>query len=184
MVWPLIKFKLSVLLIKNIPKPISINKTKSFYITQQTFINGQPLTLAQATLPKLKKALTILRPLYLKHKSQTKPYKTIIHGDLTHHNLIKSGPTLSLIDFDRHGFAFPEFDPLLFKVYKATYATQKPTYSKLFHNINQLLKSSDMPKEIKTLYLIVPQFKSNWNQASSIKKAFLQRMLTLSKQNL
>ena len=106
--------------------------------------------------------------------------KTLIHGDLTFRNILKTNDGLFFIDFDRSEITFPEFDFYLFYTDFLTHQSSDVTYKKFFDNIFKLVNYQlPMEKEIE-FYRLFSCFKKNKPIETALRYLFLYRSLVLT----
>lgn len=85
------------------PKPLSFYQFGPFILTSETYIAGRPLTPQEASGEYFNLIMSTIAPLYQKTK--------LIHGDLTHRNiLLDAHSKIYFIDGDRSQAGPPEFD--------------------------------------------------------------------------
>lgn len=123
------------------PKPLSFHQFGPLIITSETFIAGRPLTPQEASGEYFKLIMATIAPLYQKTK--------LIHGDLTHRNiLLDAHSKIYFIDGDGGpayaGQASPEFDRWLLQADARAHLGGHTSHRKF---IQQLLNSplSDSP---------------------------------------
>lgn len=139
--------QLSLSALPEIIKSLSIHYQKTHreisilqYIKQSNkFIenNNPPLSYWSDLYRSLNQILSI----YTQNNSKLKINTSLIHGDLTHHNIIQTQYNYCLIDFERSRQSFPEFDIMMYWVYYSTYQNRKPTYHDLFREVSKLLSN-------------------------------------------
>lgn len=109
-------------------------------------------------------------------------YKTVIHGDLTYRNILKSNDSITYVDFDRSEISYPEFDFYLFCVDLETHRDGQSTYELLFNNIFKLINGKLALIDEIDYYEILPDFDVNKVFMKEMKLLFLYRTLVLTLQ--
>jgi len=109
---------------------------------------------------------------------EIKSVLTIIHGDLTFRNILKSN-NIAFIDFDRSDLNYPEYDYFLFIVDLYTYKQHhKPTYINFFDNLLMFtINDNILSNEIDKFYEINNKFFENKKILRIIKFFLLYRTL-------
>ena len=117
----------------------------------------------------------------LADKREIKSVLTIIHGDLTYRNILKSN-NIAFIDFDRSDLNYPEYDYFLFNIDLYTYKQfNKPTYSQFFDNLLMFtLNDNFMSREIEDFYQLNNKFLDNKKIIHIIKYLLLYRTLVFT----
>lgn len=115
------------------PKPLAIYQFGPFILTSETFIAGRSLTAQEALGSHLDQIIATIAPLY----KQTK----LIHGDLTHRNILLTSQGLYFIDGDRSEIDSAEFDHWLLLADAAAHR-DGPTSHRAF--IRQLLHNKPL----------------------------------------
>ncbi|MGA1980087.1 MAG: phosphotransferase [Sedimentisphaerales bacterium] len=108
--------------------------------------------------------------------------KTLIHGDLTSRNILKSNGNITYVDFDRSEISYPEIDFYLFCVDLETHRDGQSTYELLFNNIFKLMDGRLTLIDEIDYYKIFPDFGANKSLIKEIKLLFLYRTLVLTLQ--
>lgn len=123
-----------------------------------------------------------IRKLIHNNRSDSQICKTVIHGDLTYRNILKSNDSILYVDFDRSEVSYPEFDFYLFCVDLETHRGGLSTYELLFNNIFKLIEGKLALIDEIDYYKIFPDFSANKMLMKEMKLLFLYRTLVLTLQ--
>ena len=123
-----------------------------------------------------------IRELIHSNSSDSQICKTVIHGDLTYRNVLKSNDSTMYVDFDRSEISYPEFDFYLFCVDLETHRVGPSTYELLFDNIFRLIDGKLALIDEVDYYKMFPDFGENKVFMQEMKLLFLYRTLVLTLQ--
>lgn len=112
-----------------------------------------------------------------------KAVNALIHGDLTHRNILLHNGQITLCDFCRSEITFPEFDIYLFAIDKITYSNKPINYITFFDNIIKFIIDEIRIPELEMFYNLNDEFKINKEIEKVLRYLFLYRMATLTLQN-
>ena len=115
---------------------------------------------------------------------QVRLFRTLIHGDLTHDNLLLNGmDSISFLDFGRSTISYPEIDLLTFNAYYLTHASNPVNYHQLFKHL-----SSPINRQARIwlnyLYQRCPPAKINARHLQFIQSILVYRLFVLTLTNL
>jgi hypothetical protein len=125
---------------------------------------------------------TKIRNILANNHSDKQVCKTLIHGDLTYRNVLKTDGKTMYVDFDRSEISYPEYDFYLFITDLRTHKSETPSYELLFNNIFGLIDDESALSNEIVYYDVLPDFEGNRAFAREIKLLFLYRTLILTLQ--
>lgn len=164
------------------PQPISTQQIGPLVVTSESYLVGQPLKPHEITSEMVATILRALTPLYGRYgKEQPGAYITLIHGDLTHRNILSGPAGLSFLDGDRSEMAPPEFDVWLLvadaMLHRSTHASHRLFLRQVWHS-----RPTDVPYRdmVQKLYEAVPAAAVNEALWETLWSTFVARCLVHS----
>lgn len=168
------------------PAPRQLRTLGPLVISSESYVTGRPLTPQEITSDRVDSILTHLAPMYRKwlRIEGEAGSTTLIHGDLTHRNVLVAGGALHFIDGDRSGVSFPEFDVWLLLADSLVHAKGGVSHREF---IQLLMKSSPEvdPYRRATLKLYegVPEMAGNRLLWPRLWSQFLVRCISHSRRD-
>lgn len=165
-----------------VPKPLQLRQVGPVVVASESYVAGLPLVVSDITEEGVALILAALGPLYGTFgRVEHGRYVSLIHGDLTHRNILQTAAGFAFIDGDRSTLAPPEFDVWLLLADAAIHRAGAATHRTF---IAQLLRHRPDDEPYRTaarqLYALLPAAAGNEALWSALWTQFVARCLAHS----
>lgn len=154
------------------PKPRTLRQYGPLVVSSESYVPGKPLAPHDITLEKVGDILAALAPLYR---------LSIIHGDLTHRNILSGSDGFYFIDGDRSEVAPPEFDVWLLLADSIAHSNGRGSHAEFIQQVWRTSPNETPYREAtEKLYAMVPELADNRTLWPQLWQRFTARCLVHS----